>query len=64
MVDNLLYDHGCWRKEKTCNTQETNKTFRVYNVLFDKYEIDYVVKYMRGKSWRYLDKLMKERGID
>ena len=39
------------------------KHLGVYNILFDKYDIDYVTKYMRGKSWRYLDKLMKERGI-
>ena len=39
------------------------KHLGVYNVLFDKYDINYVTKYMRGKNWRYLDKLMKERGI-
>ena len=39
------------------------KHLGVYNILFDEYEVDYVVKYMRGKRWRELDKLMKERGI-
>lgn len=39
------------------------KHLGVYNILFDKYSIDYVTHYMKGKNWRYLDKLMQERGI-
>lgn len=50
-------------KKKNSILKKRIKHLGVYNILFDKYEIDYVTKYMRGKSWRYLDKLMKERGI-
>ena len=39
------------------------KKLGVYNILFDEYSIDYIIKYMKGKNWRYLDNLMKERGI-
>ena len=39
------------------------KKLGVYNILFDEYPIDYIIKYMKGKNWRYLDDLMKERGI-
>ena len=39
------------------------KLLGVYNILFDGYDINYVIKYMKDKDWRYLDKLMKERGI-
>lgn len=39
------------------------KHLGVYNILFDKYSIDYVTSYMKDKGWQYLDKLMQERGI-
>ena len=39
------------------------KHLGVYNVLIDEWDIDYVVEYMKGKDYRFLDKLMKERGI-
>lgn len=50
-------------KKKNSILKKRIKHLGVYNVLFDEYEINYVVTYMRGKKWRDLDKLMKERGI-
>ncbi len=50
-------------KKKNSILKKRIKHLGVYNILFDEYEVDYVVKYMRGKRWRELDKLMKERGI-
>lgn len=50
-------------KKKNSILKKRIKHLGVYNVLFDEYEINYVIKYMRGKRWRELDKLMKERGI-
>ena len=43
--------------------QKRIKALGVYNILFDGYDIKHVITYMRGKNWRELDKLMKERGI-
>ena len=39
------------------------KHLGVFNVLFDEMDINTVTTYMKGKSWKYLDELMKERGI-
>ena len=39
------------------------KRLGVYNVLFDECDINDVTSYMKNKSWRYLDKIMRERGI-
>lgn len=39
------------------------KHLGVYNFLFDKYPISYIVRYMRGMYWEDLDELMNERGI-
>lgn len=39
------------------------KHLGIYNILFDKYEIDYVTSYMNGMKWYELNKLMNERGI-
>lgn len=39
------------------------KHLGIYNILFDKYEIDYVTTYMNGMKWYELNKLMNERGI-
>ena len=39
------------------------KHLGVYNILFDKIDIQTVTTYMQGKSWKFLDNLMKERGI-
>jgi len=39
------------------------KHLGVYNVLIDEYKISYVVKYMRGKPWEYLDDECYKRGI-
>lgn len=39
------------------------KKLGVYNIFFDKYDIDYIIKYMRGMKWQELDALMVERGI-
>lgn len=39
------------------------KHLGVYNFLFDKYPISYIVKYMRGMDWWELDELMYQRGI-
>lgn len=50
-------------KKKNSILKKRIKHLGVYNILFDEYDVDYVVKYMRGKRWRELDKLMKERGI-
>lgn len=50
-------------KKKNAILKKRIKHLGVYNILFDDYDITYVTRYMRGKSWRYLDKLMKERGI-
>ena len=50
-------------KKKNAILKKRIKHLGVYNILFDGYDVDYVTKYMRGKGWRYLDKLMKERGI-
>jgi len=51
-------------KKENAILKKRIKHLGVYNVLFDGYDVDYVTKYMRGKGWRYLDKLMKERGIE
>lgn len=50
------------KKENTILKKRIKK-LGVYNILFDEYSIDYVIQYMKGKNWRYLDDLMKERGI-
>lgn len=50
------------KKENTILKKRIKK-LGVYNILFDEYSIDYIIKYMKGKNWRYLDDLMKERGI-
>ena len=50
------------KKENTILKKRIKK-LGVYNILFDEYSIDYVIQYMKGKNWRYLDNLMKERGI-
>lgn len=50
-------------KKENAILKKRIKHLGVYNVLFDDYSIDYVTKYMRGKGWRDLDALMKERGI-
>lgn len=50
-------------KKKNAILKKRIKHLGVYNILFDEYDIDYVVKYMHGKYWGDLDKLMKERGI-
>ena len=50
-------------KKKNAILIKRIKHLGVYNVLFDSYDINYVAKHMRGKGRRYLDKLMKERGI-
>lgn len=50
------------KKENTILKKRIKK-LGVYNILFDEYSIDYITKYMKGKNWRYLDDLMKERGI-
>lgn len=50
-------------KKENAILKKRIKHLGVYNVLFDGYDIEYVTRYMRGKGWRYLDKLMKERGI-
>ncbi len=39
------------------------KRLGVYNILFDKMDIDYVTQYMKHKHWTILDNYMKERGI-
>ena len=51
-------------KKENAILKKRIKHLGVYNILFDGYDVDYVTKYMRGKGWRYLDKLMKERGIE
>ena len=50
------------KKENTILKKRIKK-LGVYNILFDEYSIDYVIQYMKGNNWRYLDNLMKERGI-
>ena len=50
------------KKENTILKKRIKK-LGVYNILFDEYSIDYIIKYKKGKNWRYLDNLMKERGI-
>lgn len=50
-------------KKENAILKKRIKHLGVYNVLFDGYDIDYVTKYMKGKGWRDLDALMKERGI-
>lgn len=39
------------------------KHLGIYNILFDKYSIEYVTEYMNGMKWYELDNMMKERGI-
>lgn len=39
------------------------KHLGVYNVLIDEYKIGYVVRYMRGKPWEYLEEECYKRGI-
>lgn len=39
------------------------KKLGVYNVLFDKYKISYITRYMVGMKYYDLEKLMIERGI-
>lgn len=50
------------KKENTILKKRIKK-LGVYNILFDMYEIDYVVQYMKGMKWQELDELMIERGI-
>lgn len=50
-------------KKKNTKLKKRIKNLGVYNILFDKWDIDYVTTYMRNKGWRELDILMKERGI-
>ena len=39
------------------------KRLGAYNLLYDEYPIDYIVKYMRNMRWYKLKELMIERGI-
>ena len=39
------------------------KRLGVYNILFDKYKLKHIVKYMVGMKWYDLEDLMIERGI-
>lgn len=50
-------------KKENAILKKRIKKLGVYNLLFDKYSIDYVTTYMRNQTWRDLDKLMKERGV-
>ena len=50
------------KKENTILKKRIKK-LGVYNILFDKYDVNYVTKYMKGMNWKTLDKYMKERGI-
>lgn len=50
-------------KKENAILKKRIKNLGVYNVLFDEYDIDYVISYMKDEDWRVLDKLMKERGI-
>lgn len=61
----LIYVFTMYAEEMKANTKlgKRIKHLAVYNILFEDYEVNRAANYMRGKSWRYLDKLMKERGI-
>lgn len=52
-------------EEKKENTILGKKIKRlgVYNLLYDEYPVDYIVKYMRNMRWYKLKELMIERGI-
>lgn len=54
--------------KKGARLKKRIKRLGVYNILFDEYDINYVTTYMQKPEgatdwWKYLDKLMKERGI-
>lgn len=50
-------------KKENAILKKRIKCLGVYNILFDELDIKTVTTYMKGKSWKYLDELMKERGI-
>lgn len=50
-------------KKKNAILKKRIKHLGIYNLLFDNYDIAYIVSYMKGKNWRELDALMKERNI-
>lgn len=50
-------------KKKNAILKKRIKHLGVYNVLFDNYDIAFIISYMRGKKWQELDKLMQERNI-
>lgn len=51
------------QKKENAILKKRIKRLGVYNILFDHYDIDYVITYMKGTNWRTLAKMMKERGI-
>lgn len=50
------------KKEKAI-LKKRIKALGVYNILIDEYTIEHTITYMKGKHWKFLDELMKERGI-
>ena len=50
-------------KKKYAKLKKRIKKLGVYNILFDKWDIEYVTTYMKDMGWKDLDEMMKERGI-
>ena len=51
------------QKKENAILKKRIKRLGVYNILFDNYNIEYVISYMRNKNWRELAQIMKERDI-